>query len=130
MGEAYTGDYTDLRAAAEAAMRDTCKIGVIGAPASDDPGSVAYSYGSEIACGLLLKTRGELAADGSQHTLTTAVLRLPWGTSIGEGDRVQIVTQGGDILTEANLYAVDGAPFQSLISTQVNLKRIDTDSVL
>jgi hypothetical protein len=126
MSEIFTGEYSDLRAAATASMRDKCKIGTRIASATVDPSNVSYTYGTEKSCGLLIKTRGELAADGSQATLTDALLRLPWGTAITSTDRVQITEQGGDAKTD--VYAVDGAPYQSLINVTVRLKRITGNS--
>lgn len=129
MAEAYTGDYTALRAAATACMRDTCQIGVQAYVSGDDPGNVTYTYSTAIPCGLKATTQGELA-DGSQATLTTAELRVPWGTSIKSGDRVKMTTQAGVSLTTKLLYAVDGEPYQTLAAVRCKLKRITEDSVL
>jgi hypothetical protein len=128
MSEAFTGEYADMRTASQATFRDKCKIGVRSASSTVDPSDVTFAYGSEIACGLSVTTRGEIAGDGSQATITNALLRLPWGTTINTSDRIQITEQGG---TDVSVYyAVDGAPYQSLINTTVRLKRITGSSDL
>lgn len=125
----FEGEYESLRTAATEVMRDTCKIGVRSASTTDDPNTVTYSYGSTIACGLDVSTKGEITDDGSQATLTDALLRLPWGTTITSSDRVQIVTQAGETLTDS-YYAVDGEPYQCLINLRVRLKKLTGASVL
>jgi hypothetical protein len=128
MSEAFTGEYASMRAASAATFRDKCKIGVRAASTTTDPSDVTFTYGSEIACGLHVTTRGEVTGDGSQATITNALLRLPWGTSINVSDRIWITEQGD---TDVSIYyAVDGAPYQSLINTVVRLKRITGSSDL
>lgn len=128
MSEAFTGEYADLRAASVATFRDKCKIGVRAESSTNDPSEVTFTYGSEIACGLHVTTRGEVTADGSQATITNALLRLPWGTSINTSDRIWITEQGD---TDVSVYyAVDGAPYQSLANVTVRLKRITGSSDL
>ena len=129
MSEAYTGEYAAIRAQALACMRDACKVGVRSAPVSDDPGDVTYTYGAEIACGIEISTRGEVD-NGSQVTLTDIVCRLPWGTAIADGSRIQITKQAGATVSTDNVYAVDGAPYGNLACVRARLKRLTGASVL
>jgi hypothetical protein len=125
-----TGEYEAIRAASIEAMRDTCKIGVRGIASGDDPGAATYTYGAAIACGLYASTSGEIQDTGAQATITDAILRLPWGTAIATGDRIQIVTQAGQTLIAGTNYAVDGEPYQCLANIRVKLKKLTGASVL
>jgi len=129
MTEAFTGEYADLRAAAQAAMRDTCQIGTRSTPTGNDPGAVTWTYATAIPCGLSVMTRGE-TVDGAQATLTDAVLRLPWGTAITSSNRVKLSTQAGVTLSPAPVYAVQGEPYQHVSNVQVRLARVTGESVL
>ena len=129
MTEAYTNEYTDIRTAATAAMRDTCQVGTQSAPTDNDPASVVWTYSATISCGLTVETRGE-TRDGAQATLTEATLRVPWGTAISTGDRIKLISQAGVVLSPSPVYAVDGEPYQHIANVQVRLVRLTGESIL
>jgi hypothetical protein len=114
----------DLREASEATMRDECQIGIRSAASRNDPGAVTWAWSAALVCGLSLSTRGEVAGNGSQATLTDAVLRLPWGTDVTGIDRVRITKIAGETLDVAQEYAADGAPYGTLANLVVRLKRL------
>lgn len=129
MSEAYTNEYTEMRTAATAAMRDTCKIGTASASSDNDPANVTWTYGDAIACGLKVSTRSEVD-NGSQATVTDATLRLPWGTSVNTGSRIKMITQAGATLSPSPVYAVVGAPYQHIANVQVKLTLLTGESAL
>jgi hypothetical protein len=130
MGEAYTNEYSEIRAAASASMRDTCQIGSASATTDNDPANVTWTYATAIACGLKVTTKSEVIENGSQATVTHAELRLPWGTSVGTGNRVKMITQAGATLSPSPVYAVIGEPYHHIGNVRVNLTLLTGNSIL
>ena len=116
-----------LRAEAEASMRDKCKIGAGTLAAGNNPTKLTWAYGSEIACGFDASKSREMQ-DGSQTTLTDAMLRLPIATVIIGQNRVQITERNGTDVSE--YYAVTGAARRGLTSLVIGLSRITGGSSL
>ena len=129
MSESFTNEFSDIQAAATAAMRDTCKIGTMSATTDNDPGNVTWTYGDAMNCGLKVTTKGEID-DGSQATVTDAVLRLPWGTSVSTANRIKMITQAETTLSPSPVYAVDGDSFEHIANVSVRLTRLTGSSVL
>ena len=119
-----TFEMADLREAAEATMRDECEIGIRSSASGNDPGAVTWSWGAAVICGLSLSTRGEVGANGSQATLTDAVLRLPWDTDVSGIDRIRITKIAGAALDVAQEYGIDGDPYGTIANLVVRLKRL------
>jgi hypothetical protein len=130
MAEAYTNEYSEIRAAATAAMRDTCQIGTASATTDNDPSNVTWTYATAIACGLKVATKSEVTENGSQATVTHAELRLPWGTTIGTANRIKLITQAGATLSPSPVYAVIGEPYQHIGNIRVNLTLLVGNSAL
>jgi len=121
MTEAYTGDYADLRAAAEATFRDKCKIGSSTLSSGYDPDARTWAWGTEIACGFDAGKSMEVS-DGSAATLTDAVCRIGLTNTITGHNRIQVTERNGADVTE--YYAVIGEPRRGLSCWVLNLKRL------
>lgn len=120
----------NIRSAAKSAMRDSCQIGQRQAPTSNDPGDVSFTWGAEIACGYLPKTKSEMLDNGSQATVTTATIRLPWGTLVSTQDRIRITKQAGVALSPMPQYGIVGAHFGALANFVVEGIALTGGSVL
>lgn len=97
-----------MQAVADSSMMDTCKIGVAGTVTGGEPASrVPSSYGSEIACGVSTAPQTE-PGDGSQVPLSTVTIRVPVGTAIARGDRLQVTKRDGTALGTAEIYSILG----------------------
>lgn len=125
MTEAYTGDYADIRSAAEATFRDKCKIGTSTLSAGTDPDARTWAWGSEIACGFDAAKSREVS-DGTGATLTDAVCRLGLANTIAGHNRIQVTERNGADVAE--YYAIIGEPRRGLSCWVLNLKRLTGNS--
>lgn len=117
-----------LREEAEASMRDKCRIGTAAVAEGNNPTDESWSYSdTEIACGFDA-SRSKEVHDGSQATLTDAVLRLPIASVITGKNRVRVTERNGEDVSED--YAVIGEPRRGLTALVVGLRRVVGGSTL
>lgn len=116
-----------LRAEAESAMQDKCKIGTSTIATGNNPTKLTWNYGAEIICGFDVSLSREMQ-DGAQVTLTDAVVRLPITTAVTGKSRIQITERNGTDVSET--YAVIGEPRRGMTSLVAGLKRVTGGSVL
>jgi len=98
-----SSDLANMRGTQDLYMQDRCQIGVYSAGTQDaygQPTPPTYTAGSEIACGLDMRSGSE--RHGAQNTVITydATLRLPINTSLKETDRIIIIKRYGEDTTD------------------------------
>lgn len=100
-----------MQAVADSSMMDTCKIGAAGTVVGGEPASRVPvdpdDYGSEISCGVSTAPQTE-PGDGSQVPLSTVTIRVPVGTAVARGDRLQVTKRDGTALGTAEIYSILG----------------------
>ena len=118
-------EYADLRADAVDTFRDRCKIGSSAISAGYDPTNVVWAYGTEKACGFDA-TKSKEVSDGSQATITDAVLRIGLDNLVSGLDRIQVTLRDGATVSE--YYAIIGEPRRGISCFVLNLKRLTGNS--
>lgn len=116
-----------LREASEATMGDACKIGTQTQSGWGVNPSESWTYGAPVDCGVDT-SRSRQAMDGSEATLTDALIRLPQGTTIGTGSRIKVTYRHGAALAEPEVYAVLGAPRNGLSCIVCACRRLTGES--
>lgn len=105
-----TSELADMEEAQEAHMMDSCQIGTYAAT-RDTYGATlhAWTYGSDVACGLDPTGGKERYRPDRTIVYTDATIRLPRGTAVTVKDRVKVTKRFG--VTEASqvTYGVVGA---------------------
>ncbi len=125
IGEA---ELESMRDAAVHCMLDKCQLGTPTLEGSGDPTAVTWTWSNDVECGFDASASREVA-DGSQASMTDAVLRLPLNVTVRSDMRVRMTYRSGlPVLPE--YYAVLGEPRRGLSAQQVYLRRLTGESVL
>ena len=119
-------EYDDLRADTEDTFCDLCRIGSSAISAGYDPTNVVWAYGTEKSCGFDAGKSREVS-DGSQATITDAVLRIGLDNLVSGLDRIQVTQRDGEAVTE--YYAIIGEPRRGISCFVLNLKRLTGNSI-
>ena len=127
--ELSTTELACITAGAEDSMRDECTIGTRSISGTGPSRPASYAYGSAIACGFDASKSKEVA-DGSQATLTDAVIRIPLTTVVTGVDRVQVTKRDLTALASPEFYAILGEPRRGISALVLNCKRIVGNSTL
>jgi SPP1 family predicted phage head-tail adaptor len=113
-----------MQGAQEAAMQDTCKIGVYSRTLDTYGGPVeTWTEGSAIACGVEMTTGQENRRADLTAERIDATVRLPIGTSIKATDRVKVTHRFGADTTDIT-YDVVGEIRRGPSGLQVDLQEI------
>lgn len=121
-------DTIDLRDFALEIMRDECKIGTPSVPSDGEPTDISWTWSAALPCGFDASASKEVF-DGSQATITDAVVRMALSNTIAPEMRIQITKRHG-ITIAPEIYVVIGEPRRGISAQQVYLRRITGTSVL
>lgn len=116
-------ELANIRAAFEESLLDTCKICTAGGEIwSSDPGSLAFTAGSAIACGFD-SSESEETQDGAQVTITQAAIRLPRSTVLTAQDIIMLTHRNGEALGSVEYYRIVGVPDYGVTGIRAKVMR-------
>ena len=122
-----------IKNAVESTMFDTCLLGNRNDAASwgsSVAGEAVWDYDiTETACGLN-DNKSRQVADGSDATITEAVIRLPLASVVNSSSRIQVVGRFGATLATPLFYEIVGNPRIGVSSITCNCNRITGESRL
>ena len=120
-------DLTNMRAAQDAHMMDTCKFGTA-TQTSDSHGQLVetFAYGADVVCGLDMRPGSERHGVDNTALVYDAIIRLPIASAPVALDRVKVTKRHGTALGADLVYDIV-APIQKGPSgVRLLLKIIET----
>lgn len=121
-----TDDFTRMRAAYDATLLDSCKIGILTEDVTGTYKEKSYLYGSEIMCGYK-EYREDESEDGAQAPVIDAIIRLPWSTTVTNQNRIRMTKRYGTAITNVD-YSVVGPVIKGLEGVEVKVALVTSGS--
>ncbi len=123
-------DIANMKECAEASMLDIGVPGSKGAGSGKNPtsGDWAYDDDNPVSCGVNANMSDEVF-DGSQQTITDAVIRIPVGTAVSSKNRWKVTHRLGTELSTPEIYAILGAPKLNVAELKLSCRRVTNGSV-
>ncbi len=122
-----TADMEALRTCQTGGMHDWCVVQSFAESQDSTSGQVSHVFtdGLPVACGFDPGGGRELRELDKTTTVTFAMLRLPWGTTVEERDRIKLLTRSGETLSTPVVYRISAPPQRGITGVLLQLDIVE-----